>query len=60
MAVPPHGRYAYVTNAGSGMVSSHSIVPSTGKIALLEAAAANTGAGSKPIDASVSADGHHL
>ena len=53
----PNGRYAYVTNTGSGTVSSYSIQRS-GQIALLQAAAAPSGAG--PIDAAVSPEGRRL
>ena len=53
----PNGRYAYVTNTGSGTVSSYSIQRS-GQIALRQAAAATAGAG--PIDAAVSPDGRGL
>ena len=53
----PNGRYAYVTNTGSGTVSSYSIQKS-GKLTLAQAVAATTGAG--PIDAAVSADGRGL
>ena len=53
----PNGRYAYVTNTGSGTVSSYGIRRS-GKIALLQAAAAPSGAG--PIDAAVSPEGRRL
>ncbi len=57
VAITPDGRYAYVTNTGSGSVSSYAIQRS-GKIALMQAAAAPSGAG--PIDASVSQDGRSL
>lgn len=53
----PNGRYAYVTNTGSGTVSSYGIQRS-GQIALLQAAAANSGAG--PIDAAVAPEGRRL
>jgi 6-phosphogluconolactonase len=60
VAVTPNGKFAYVTNAGSGNVSSFAVSPHSGKISLLQAAAGNLGAGSAPIDVAVSADGHHL
>ena len=53
----PNGRYAYVTNTGSGTISSYSIEKS-GKLALAQAIAATAGAG--PIDAAISADGRGL
>jgi 6-phosphogluconolactonase len=53
----PNGRYAYVTNTGSGTVSSYGVQRS-GQIALLQAAAAPSGAG--PIDAAASPEGQRL
>ena len=53
----PNSRYAYVTNTGSGTVSSYAIQKS-GQIALRQAVAATAGAG--PIDAAVSPDGRGL
>ncbi len=60
VALTPNGRFAYVTNAGSGTVSSYKVSPQSGKIALQQAAAGNVGQGSTPIDAAVSSDGQHL
>jgi 6-phosphogluconolactonase (cycloisomerase 2 family) len=57
VAVTPNGQYAYVTNTGSGTVSSYGIQKS-GQIALAQAAAATSGAG--PIDVTVSPDGRGL
>jgi 6-phosphogluconolactonase (cycloisomerase 2 family) len=57
VAITPDGRHAYVTNTGSGTVSSYAIQRS-GKIALMQASAAVTGAG--PIDAAVSPEGRAL
>jgi len=59
VAVTPNGRFAYVTNTGSSSVSSYRI-HRTGRIDLVQAVAAETGAGSAPIDAAVSARGRHL
>jgi 6-phosphogluconolactonase (cycloisomerase 2 family) len=53
----PNGRYAYVTNTGSGTLSSYHI-QRNGKITLAQGVAASTGAG--PIDAAVSPDGRAL
>ena len=53
----PNGRYAYVTNTGSGTISSYNIQRS-GKLTLAQAIAATSGAG--PIDAALSADGRGL
>ena len=57
VVVTPNGHYAYVTNTGSGTVSSYGIRKS-GQIALAQAVAATSGAG--PIDAAVSPDGRGL
>ena len=57
VVVTPDGRHAYVTNTGSGTISSYS-VQNSGKLALAQAIAATSGAG--PIDTSVSADGRKL
>lgn len=57
VVITPNGRYAYVTNTGSGTVSSYGIQRS-GQLALLQAAAAPSGAG--PIDAAVSPQGRRL
>ena len=53
----PDGRYAYVTNTGSGTISSYSIQKS-GKLTLAQGIAATSGAG--PIDAAISAEGRGL
>jgi 6-phosphogluconolactonase len=57
VVVTPNSRYAYVTNTGSGTVSSYRIKKS-GQLSLLQGVAAAAGNG--PIDAAVSADGHGL
>ncbi|MBI5718764.1 MAG: beta-propeller fold lactonase family protein [Burkholderiales bacterium] len=57
VVVTPDGRHAYVTNTGSGTISSYSVRKS-GQIALAQAVAATSGAG--PIDAAISADGRGL
>jgi 6-phosphogluconolactonase (cycloisomerase 2 family) len=53
------GRYAYVTNTGSGSVSSYRI-EKDGTISLLEAQAGLTGEGSSPIDMALSNNGRFL
>jgi 6-phosphogluconolactonase (cycloisomerase 2 family) len=57
VAISSDGRFAYVTNTGSGSVSGYTIMRD-GAISLDNATAGLTGAGSMPIDASVA--GHHL
>jgi 6-phosphogluconolactonase (cycloisomerase 2 family) len=53
------GKYAYVTNTGSGSVSSYRI-EKDGSISLLEAQAGLTGDGSSPIDMALSNNGRFL
>jgi len=57
--VTRNGRYAYVTNAGSGTVSGYS-VGSDGSLTLLDADGVTgaIGAGSSPIDAAVTANNY--
>jgi 6-phosphogluconolactonase len=57
VVVTPNGRHAYVTNTGSGTISSYSVQRS-GKLVLAQAIAATSGPG--PIDAAISADGRGL
>jgi 6-phosphogluconolactonase len=58
VAVTPNGRYAYVTNTGSGTVSLYRI-GRDGRVALAQSVAAGT-AGTGPIDAYVSENGRKL
>jgi len=53
------GRYAYTTNTGSGTVSSYSVA-FDGTLALLNSAAATTGASSGPVDEAISNDSRYL
>lgn len=57
VVVTPNGRYAYVTNTGSGTISSYGVMRN-GRIRLLAAVAAVSPGG--PIDAAVAADGRGL
>ena len=57
VVVTPNGRYAYVTNTGSGTISSYAVQKS-GKVALAHAVAATSGAG--PIDAAIAPTGRAL
>jgi 6-phosphogluconolactonase len=59
VVVSDNGRYAYVTNAGSGSISSYRI-EKDGSISLLEAQAGLTGEGSSPIDMAFSKNGRFL
>jgi 6-phosphogluconolactonase len=61
VVVTPNGRYAYVTNTGSGSISGYSI-DFDGQIALLDADGRTgvTGDGSAPIDLAIADGGRHL
>lgn len=54
-----NNRYAFVTNTGSGTISSYFIAPD-GSLSLLNATAAVTGPGTAPIDFALSDDSHFL
>jgi 6-phosphogluconolactonase (cycloisomerase 2 family) len=59
VAVSPNGRWAFDSNAHGGTISSFAI-HSGGSITLAQSVAANTGAGTAPLDLGVSSDGRFL
>jgi 6-phosphogluconolactonase len=59
VAVTPNGRFAYDTNAHGGTISSFAIAPS-GAIHLIASVAADTGAGSTPLDLTTTGSGRFL
>src|SRR5262249_17598283 len=59
VVVTNDGRFAYVTNTGSGSISSYEI-SFDGDLTLLNAIAAETGPGSGPIDIGLTHDGRFL
>ena len=59
VVISNNGKYAYVTNTGSGSISSYRI-GNDGSLSLLEAQAGLTGEGSSPIDMSLSNNGRFL
>lgn len=61
VAITNNGRYAYVTNTGSGSVSGYSI-SERGELTLLDpdGVTASTGAGSSPIDAAFDRSSEYL
>ena len=59
VVVSDNGKYAYVTNTGSGSISSYRI-EADGTISLLESQAGLTGEGSSPIDMAFSNNGQFL
>jgi 6-phosphogluconolactonase len=54
VVIPNNGKTAFVSNTGSGTISSYRINPSDGSLTLLNATAADTGMGSAPIDMALS------
>ena len=59
VAVTPNGRWAFDSNAHGGTISSFSVALS-GAISLAHSVAANTGAGTAPLDLGVTASGRSL
>jgi 6-phosphogluconolactonase len=59
VVVTPNGRFAYVTNTGSGSISSYAI-SFDGGLTLLNALAGETGPGSSPIDMALTPDSRFL
>jgi 6-phosphogluconolactonase (cycloisomerase 2 family) len=59
VVITKDGRFAFVSNFGSGTISSYSVGPD-GSLALLQGSAAFLGAMSQPVDISLSADGQFL
>ncbi|HEY0460029.1 MAG TPA: beta-propeller fold lactonase family protein [Pyrinomonadaceae bacterium] len=53
------GKYAYISNTGSGTISSY-YINDDGTLELARAVAGSTGAGSAPIDSALSVNGHYL
>jgi 6-phosphogluconolactonase (cycloisomerase 2 family) len=54
VVIPNNGKTAFVSNTGSGTISSYCINPADGSLTLLNATAADTGMGSAPIDMDLS------
>jgi 6-phosphogluconolactonase len=59
VAVTPNGHWAFDSNAHGGTISSFKIWPS-GAITISQSVAANTGAGTAPLDLGVSSNGRFL
>jgi 6-phosphogluconolactonase (cycloisomerase 2 family) len=59
VVISKNGKYAYMTNFGSGTISSYRIDPN-GSLTLVQGTAASTGATSQPVDLTLSRDGHYL
>jgi 6-phosphogluconolactonase len=54
VVIPNNGKTAFVSNTGSGTISSYHINAVDGSLALLNASAADTGMGSAPVDMDLS------
>jgi 6-phosphogluconolactonase len=60
VVIPNNGKTAFLSNTGSGTVSSYHINPGDGSLTLLNATAADTGLGSAPIDMDLSVNSRLL
>ena len=60
VVIPNNGKTAFVSNTGSGTISSYHINPVDGSLSLLNATAADTGTGSAPIDMDLSVNSRIL
>jgi 6-phosphogluconolactonase (cycloisomerase 2 family) len=60
VVIPNNGKTAFVSNTGSGTISSYRINPADGSLTLLNATAAVTGIGSAPIDMDLSVNSRIL
>lgn len=60
VVIPNNGKSAFVSNTGSGTISSYRINPGDGSLTLLNATAADTGTGSAPIDMDLSVNSRLL
>jgi len=60
VVITKNGKFAFVSNTGSGTISSYHVNAEDGSLTLLNATAADTGLGSAPIDMDLSVNGHLL
>jgi 6-phosphogluconolactonase len=60
VVIPNNGKTAFVSNTGSGTISSYHINAEDGSLSLLNPAAADTGTGSAPIDMDLSVNSRLL
>ena len=60
LVIPNNGKTAFVSNTGSGTISSYHINAMDGSLTLLNATAADTGMGSAPIDMDLSVNSRLL
>ena len=60
VVIPNNGKTAFVSNTGSGTISSYRVNPGNGSLVLLNPTAADTGMGSAPIDMDLSVNSRLL
>src|SRR6266404_4261371 len=60
VVITNNGKFAFVSNTGSGTISSYRINAEDGSLTLLNSTAANTGTGSAPIDMTLSNNSQFL
>jgi 6-phosphogluconolactonase (cycloisomerase 2 family) len=60
IAITKNGKFAFVSNTGSGTISSYRVNAEDGSLTLLNATAADTGVGSAPIDMDLSVNSRIL
>ena len=60
IAITKNGKFAFVSNTGSGTISSYRVNAEDGSLTLLNATAADTGLGSAPIDMDLSVNSRIL
>jgi 6-phosphogluconolactonase len=60
IVITKNGKFAFVSNTGSGTISSYHVNAENGSLSLLDGTAANTGMGSAPIDMTLSVNSRIL
>jgi 6-phosphogluconolactonase (cycloisomerase 2 family) len=60
VVITKNGKFVFISNTGSGTISSYSVSAGNGSLTLLDATAANTGMGSAPIDITLSVNSRIL
>jgi len=60
VVVTNDGHSAFVSNTGSGTISSYGLASNDGTLSLINSVAGNTGAGSAPIDMALNVSSHFL
>jgi 6-phosphogluconolactonase len=60
VVIPNNGKFAFVSNTGSGTISSYGVGSNVETLGLLHSVAGNTGMGSAPIDMTLSNNSRYL